>query len=135
MLNKKNERNSSNTNEINFIAKGVKTKGELNCTNDLRYDGFLEGTLNVQAKLVLGAESHVKGTVYAINADISGTIEGNIEIKETLTMRASAKIIGDIKTNKIIIEHGADFNGTCTMNDKALTVEKKTAIPTANTTN
>lgn len=115
MLSKKSDKNNQGVPEINFIAKGVKTLGDLTCENDLRYDGLLEGNLKVNAKLVLGTDSKIKGTVYSVNADISGNIEGSIEIKETLTLRSSAVINGDIKTNKLIIENGAEFNGSCIM--------------------
>jgi cytoskeletal protein CcmA (bactofilin family) len=118
MIIKKNDKNGSTNSDINFIAKGVAIVGDMNCENDLRYDGNLTGNLKVNSKLVLGTESKIQGTVFAINADVFGKVDGDIEVKETLTLRSTAIINGDIKTNKIVIENGAEFNGTCIMSSK-----------------
>jgi cytoskeletal protein CcmA (bactofilin family) len=117
MLGKKTDSKQTPTNDINFIAKGVQIKGNMVCESDLRYDGFLEGDLKVNAKLVLGNDAKIKGKVYALNADVSGNIDGNLEVGDTLTLRSTATVGGDIKTKKIIIESGAMFNGSCTMHD------------------
>lgn len=117
MLNKKNDKTPEGSIELNVIGNGVKIKGDMTCDNDFRLDGFIEGNLKVQAKLVIGKTGKVTGTIYSINADISGEIQGNIEVKETLILRENALINGDIKTNKINVENGAEFNGTCTMKE------------------
>ena len=51
----------------------------------------------------------------AQNADVEGTINGNIEISEILCLKTTAVINGDISTNKLIVESGAVFNGGCKM--------------------
>ncbi|MCO6494609.1 MAG: polymer-forming cytoskeletal protein [Bacteroidetes bacterium] len=117
MMNKRVDKPNERSIELNVMGNGVRIKGDVSCDKDFRLDGFIEGNLKVDAKLVIGRTGKVKGTVYAISADISGEIHGNIENKETLTLRESAVINGDIKTNKINIEIGAEFNGTCTMRD------------------
>ena len=49
------------------------------------------------------------------NADIEGTLDGTINVKELLTLKSSAKLQGDISTNKLSIEPGAVFSGSCSM--------------------
>src|SRR5690606_37977046 len=95
---------------------------------DLRLDGYIEGNLRVEAKLVLGKAGKVKGTIFANNADISGEVNGNLEVKENLVLRDSALINGDIKSNKINIEGGAVFNGTCIMTNAKASTEKKNSF-------
>ncbi len=118
MLNKRNDKalNSGDA-ELNVIRKGVKITGDMHCEKDFRLDGQIDGNLRVDGKLVIGNSGYVQGSIFSANADISGKVQGNIEIKENLILRDSAQIIGDIKTNKINIENGAEFNGTCTMKD------------------
>jgi cytoskeletal protein CcmA (bactofilin family) len=69
----------------------------------------------------MGASSEIKGNVKARSADISGRIDGDIEINETLFLRSSARVFGNITTAKLVIESGAEFNGTCHMNAKPIT--------------
>lgn len=109
-----NKKNDSVGN-INFMGQGASFVGDFTCDKDLRLDGIIEGNLSVNAKLVIGAKGEVKGTIFALQADISGSVKGNMEIKETLTLRSSASVQGDIITQKIIIESGSTFNGKCQM--------------------
>ncbi len=43
-------------------------------------------------------------------------LKGNINVSELLTIKATAKIMGDISSAKLIIEAGAEFNGKSSMN-------------------
>ena len=49
------------------------------------------------------------------NADVEGVITGKVHVQELLSIKASAKINGEVKTAKLAIEPGAEFNATCTM--------------------
>ena len=49
------------------------------------------------------------------NAEINGKVNGNISIKDTLTLKATSRIEGDIATQILIIEPKAVFNGGCKM--------------------
>ena len=42
-------------------------------------------------------------------------MNGNIYIEDLLTVKSTAKIIGDIKSQKLVIESGAEFNGNSQM--------------------
>ena len=48
-------------------------------------------------------------------SDVSGTIKGKLAVSELLTLKSTAKINGDIITNKLAIEPGANFSGSCSM--------------------
>jgi cytoskeletal protein CcmA (bactofilin family) len=41
-----------------------------------------------------------------------GTIQGNVEATERIEIRKDAKLMGDIRTARIIIEDGAYFKGS-----------------------
>ena len=49
------------------------------------------------------------------NADFSGTIKAKVTVEQLLSLKATAKFNGDVITNKISIEPGAKFTGTCNM--------------------
>ncbi|HBS85433.1 MAG: hypothetical protein A2W91_16625 [Bacteroidetes bacterium GWF2_38_335] len=104
------------TTEVNIILTGTTITGDINCEGNIRIDGNLTGNLNAKGKLVIGQSGSIKGEVTCRNCDISGKLEGKIVIHELLSLKSTAKLTGEIKnTNKISIEPGAVFSGTCNM--------------------
>ena len=99
----------------NRILSGTTFKGEIDSEGDLRIDGTHEGTVRIRGKLVVGEKGRVKGEVFCANAAVSGLIIGKIEVGELLSLQASAKLEGDIITNRLSIEPGAEFTGKCSM--------------------
>lgn len=81
-------------------------------------DGKLEGDITLNGKLVIGESGMVTGNVVCQNANIIGTVNGNVTVKELLSLYATAKVKGDILINKLSIEPGAAFSGTCRMLDE-----------------
>ena len=49
------------------------------------------------------------------SADICGTIKAKITVSQLLSLKATAKLNGDILTSKLSIEPGASFSGSCSM--------------------
>jgi len=103
------------TPEINIIQKGTEIKGDITCAGDIRIDGFLQGSLISEGKLVVGSTGVIDGKVTCKNADVSGKIKAKLIVKELLQLKSSANILGDINTNKLSIEPGANFTGNCNM--------------------
>ncbi|MGB0838649.1 MAG: bactofilin family protein [Chitinophagales bacterium] len=99
----------------NHIGKGTFVDGEIECEGDIRIDGKLHGYLNSKSKVVIGDTGEIKGDIVCNNADISGHIEGTIKVREVLFLQSTAVIKGDIITQKLVIDSGAVFNGSCTM--------------------
>ncbi|MCF8297605.1 MAG: polymer-forming cytoskeletal protein [Saprospiraceae bacterium] len=103
--------------EFNKIVSGTVIKGDIKSNGDIRIDGSLIGTLHSKAKVVLGPTGSIDGEITCKNADIQGTVKAQITVAELLTLKATAKVTGDIITNKIAIEPGAKFSGACKMED------------------
>lgn len=98
-----------------IIGKGTSVEGDLHTVGNIRIEGDVKGNVTCKSKIALGQSSYVEGTVLAQNAEIAGEIQGSIEISELLILRPTAVIHGDIVTNKLIVESGATFNGSCRM--------------------
>lgn len=99
----------------NLIASGTIIKGEINSAVDIRVDGSIEGIVFSKGKVVVGEKGVVNGEIKASNIDIMGSVKGNINAVNTLSLKASGNITGDITTQTLIIEQGAVFNGNCKM--------------------
>lgn len=103
----------------NMIGPGTKIIGNIETNGDIRIDGNIEGNINSKGKVVVGNNGFVKGEVVCSNAEISGTVQGKMAITELLSLKASSKVSGDIKSGKLSIEPGALFTGTCAMGNTA----------------
>jgi cytoskeletal protein CcmA (bactofilin family) len=53
----------------------------------------------------------VQAGVKAREIVVLGTIHGNVEASDKIDIRKDAKLVGDIKTARIVIEDGAYFKG------------------------
>jgi len=106
---------TENSGVINIIGNGTKITGDIETSGDIRIDGALIGNVSTQGKIVVGETGNIEGKVICVNSDISGTLKGKITVKELLSLKATAKILGDIVTNKLAIEPNAIFTGTCDM--------------------
>src|SRR6056297_1344231 len=115
---KTNVENDSNA--INIIGVGTEITGDVNTNGDIRIDGFLSGNIFTEGKLVVGETGKIKGEVHCKNTEVLGMIEGKIQVKELVTLKASARIYGDIVTQKLSIEPGSLFTGNCNMNEDAV---------------
>ena len=105
-------------NSINIITAGTLIKGDISASGDFRLDGTLEGNIQLNGKLVVGDSGIVNGNVLCVNANIIGTVNGNLSVKELLSLNATARVKGDILINKLSIEPGAVFTGKCRMLDE-----------------
>ena len=103
---------------INIINNGTLIKGDITATGDFRLDGTLEGNIQLNGKLVIGDTGVVNGNILCQNANVIGTDNGNLSVKELLSLHATARVKGDILINKLSIEPGAVFTGKCRMLDE-----------------
>jgi cytoskeletal protein CcmA (bactofilin family) len=115
MFQKVNKSSATDSASINLIGNGTSITGDINSNGDIRIDGTLKGNIFISGKLVVGPTGNINGNVTCQNADVSGKIHGKINVTELLSLKASAKLLGDIVTGKITIEPNATFTGTCNM--------------------
>lgn len=106
---------------INLVGSGTTIKGEIESKGDIRVDGKIIGSIRTKGKIVLGETGEIEGDLYCANADFSGKVEGRADVSELLSLKASTIFKGDIITNKLSIEPGAKFSGTCSMDQDIAT--------------
>lgn len=99
----------------NTIGKGTSLVGDIETFGNIRIDGKVKGNITSKSKLVLGDSSFIDGNILAQNAEIEGEVSGCVEVTELLVLKPTARIKGDIITNKMVVEAGAEFNGSCHM--------------------
>ncbi len=127
---KKPRSQQSGLSQQNTIAQGTIIEGDLKSEGDFRIEGVINGTLITKGKVVIGTTGLVEGSLSCNNADIEGKIKGKLVVLDTLSLRASANVYGDVQTGKLAVEPGATFNANCQMKDsvKELKTESKPSL-------
>jgi len=101
------------------ISKGAVIEGKFSSKDSLRLDGQVNGEVDCQSRLVMGETGKVVGSVKATEAEILGTIEGDLVIAGALNLRSSAKIKGNISAKTMSVDEGAIYNGECRIGEYA----------------
>lgn len=113
---------------INLLGAGTSIKGDIKSNGDFRIDGSLVGSIHSKGKVIIGTTGKVDGEIICQNADISGEVKARVTVTELLSLKATSKISGDVTTNKLAIESGAKFSGSCNM-DSSETRKDKFSSP------
>ncbi len=101
-------RPASNTRSV--LAQDLKIIGEISSNGTIEVLGEIEGNLAARG-LVIGAEGRVAGSVVADTVEVKGKLNGRVA-SDTFTLRAAAQVAADITYTTLVIESGAQIEGT-----------------------
>jgi len=107
--------NSNSFSQQNTIAQGTVFTGDLTSEGDFRIEGVINGSLTTSGKVVIGKTGALEGVLNCDNADIEGKFKGTLNVSNTLNLRSSAHIEGEVQIGKLSVEPGATFNANCLM--------------------
>jgi cytoskeletal protein CcmA (bactofilin family) len=116
---------TENFNSYNIISAGTVISGEFHTPGNIRIDGTFEGNISTKGRLIIGQAGSISGTISCQNGEFEGNVNATVEVEQHLALKATAKMIGDIKTDKISIETGAVFHGHCKMNPNEIPFDKE----------
>jgi cytoskeletal protein CcmA (bactofilin family) len=100
---------------VNRICEGTEITGSVKSSTDFRIDGKIEGNIQCGGKIIVGEKGYIKGDIISKNMEISGQVNGTVSTEGQLSFKSTAVFEGEITTNKLVIEVGAVFNGSCHM--------------------
>jgi len=100
---------------INSLVVGTKIEGQVFADSDIRIDGSIKGSLKCSGRVIIGQQGSVNGEIDCQNAVIEGKFDGKLTVAETLSVKETAKVTGDINTQKLMVQNGAVFNVNCIM--------------------
>jgi cytoskeletal protein CcmA (bactofilin family) len=105
--------------DVGHIGKSVQIKGELTGSEDLYLDGSIEGTVDLRDhSLIIGPNGKIKAGITARDLVVHGRVEGNVTATGRVELRKSCTLIGDVSTQRIVIEDGAFFKGAIDIKEK-----------------
>ena len=99
------------------IGKESKITGSIKVKGGIRIEGEVDGKIESDGFVTVGQFGIVKSDIIAKECLISGTVEGNVVVKETLELDKNAHLSGNITARVLNIHSGAVFTGNCKMNE------------------
>lgn len=98
------------------IGKGIRIKGTLRGGEDLTVEGRVEGTISLaQNHLVLERSAAIEAQIDAKNITVQGEVRGNMEASDRVEVCSEARVQGDIKAPRLVMQEGARFRGLIDM--------------------
>ena len=105
--------------QMSVIGPTLVIKGDLEAGENLLVQGRIEGTITHNAEsLVIGERGTVRANIKARNLIIEGTVDGDIHCSESVSIRETANVKGNIFTPRISITEGAHFKGGIDMDER-----------------
>ena len=112
----------------NLIGNGTTFKGDIESNGDIRIDGKLIGSVKSNGKISVGQTGVIEGDLTCKQAEISGTVKGNITTEELTALKSTSVVEVDLCTKQLLIEVGAQFIGKCTMGQQSTVAMPKQKI-------
>ena len=97
-----------------FIGSDTRISGDMQFVGNALIDGYLEGSVKAEGSdsiLTISEGGRVKGSVVVPHLLVNGTIEGEVCVAERLELGPKARIIGDVRYNRMEISIGAQVDG------------------------
>jgi cytoskeletal protein CcmA (bactofilin family) len=113
------------------IGVGLYIKGQISGNEDLDVEGKVEGPVQLgEGKLTVGTGGNLTGDVTAREVIIHGTLTGNLQVRDLLEIKSDGSAVGDVVTDRILIEEGAYFKGSIEIGQKGVPQsDAATAVP------
>lgn len=99
------------------VGPSILISGRLTGDEDLTVRGRVEGELTLSKTLIVETTGVVKANVAVRNAIISGVVVGNINATESVELTREGRMVGDIRSPRVIIVDGASFRGRVDMGE------------------
>ena len=93
------------------VGPNIKLKGvEITDCDTLVVEGSVEATMDSRV-IQISERGSFKGSCEIDIAEIHGQFEGNLTVRQKLTIYSSGKVTGKIRYGKIVIEEGGQLSG------------------------
>lgn len=97
-----------------LISQHCNIEGNLVTQNSVKMDGRIQGNLRAEGQAIIGEHGVVVGDVEATDLLVFGRLEGNV-LAKTVQLKPSARILGNIDTETLLVDPGALYQGSVVM--------------------
>ena len=98
------------------LGPTVEIEGEVSGDEDLVILGSVQGRILSKGSLIIEKSGRVEATIETQTLLVMGRLEGNVTAKEQVEVAPDGRLIGDIKSPRVVLKDGAKFKGNIDMN-------------------
>src|SRR3972149_184408 len=94
-----------------YLAKGLRFVGDVLGAGDFGCGGEGEGRIEIDGLVQVDSGGKIHGCIEATEADIAGSVEGDVLTRVRLVLRAPGRLKGDVVSPELVGEPGATILG------------------------
>ena len=91
------------------ISADTSLKGQVRNAGRIEIYGYVEGEIAGE-HLIVQPGGRCYGTVMAGSADIHGTLQGEVQVKQLITIRTGASVTGNVQYGRLAMEMGGNLS-------------------------
>jgi cytoskeletal protein CcmA (bactofilin family) len=104
-------RPTNNDSKRLVVGRDIRLSGEITACERLVVEGFVEVSLTGALLIDVAPGGIFKGSANVEDADISGHVDGELIVRNKLTVRRGGRISGSVHYGSITIEAGGEVTG------------------------
>jgi cytoskeletal protein CcmA (bactofilin family) len=107
------------------IGKGAALDGKLTSDGAVRVEGHFRGRIETRGAVVVSAGAKLEADIVAASVVVFGELSGNVVASGHVELHPPARVKGSLETPALVIDKGANFDGTCKMDSRGEAPVKK----------
>lgn len=93
------------------IGEDAILKGEIKNCREIEIYGYVEGKLDA-GRVVVHPQGRLYGTIKAETADVHGEMQGDVRVRQLISIRNTGSVTGNVKYGRLAMEEGAELAAT-----------------------
>ena len=102
-----------------FIDQGSEFEGKLVFKDTVRIDGRFRGEISSENTLIVGETGEIEASIRSKTVAVSGSVTGDIIAATKVVLHKTARVSGNITTGSLVVEDGAEIDGSIKMGKSA----------------
>lgn len=92
-----------------IIGSDAVIKGKIRNGSVIEVHGYVEGEIDADQILVREG-GRVFGTIKARNAEVSGTVQGDVSVRELISIGSAGSVAGNVRYGRLALAEGGDLS-------------------------
>jgi cytoskeletal protein CcmA (bactofilin family) len=98
-----------------LIGSKITIRGQVSGNQDLIVEGRIEGRVSLENRLTVEESGTIEADLEVVDASFKGEVRGDITASRSAILHPTARVLGNIRAPRLVIEEGARFSGTVEM--------------------
>jgi cytoskeletal protein CcmA (bactofilin family) len=98
-----------------LIGSKITIRGQVSGNQDLVVEGRIEGRVALDNRLTVEESGTVEADLEVADAALKGEVRGDLVASRSAVLHPTARVVGNIRAPRLVIEEGARFSGSVDM--------------------